>query len=95
MALVRVRDTKIDRAWNVGAAHAEAHGLEVIDSPTHDSSGRPLGPTRADGRPIKQRTSVDEAAAKKGTKAPATKSAGKAATTADGNTNPPSTEEKS
>ena len=91
MALVRARVG--DREFNVGAAWAETHDLEVIDSPTHDDSGRPRGVTRTNGRPIKPRKSVDQAAAEKGTKSPAKKTAGKAATTADGNTNPPSTEE--
>jgi hypothetical protein len=93
MAVVRVRNKKIDRAWNVGASQAAAKGLEVIDAPTRDSSGRWLGVTRANGRPIKPRQSIDEAAAKRRTKAPAEKSAGKAAKTADGNNNPPSIKE--
>lgn len=90
MALVRVRKDGLE--FNVGAAYAEAHDLEVIDSPTRDDNGRPRRPTRANDRPRKARKSVDEAAAEKGAKSPA-KPAGKAATTADGNTNPPSTEE--
>lgn len=89
MALVRVRKNGFE--FNVGANYAEANELKVIDSPTHDSSGRPRRPTRTNDRPIKPRTTVEEAAAGKGTKAPA-KTAGKAATPATSTTNPPSKE---
>jgi len=50
---------------NVSAAYAETHDLEVLDEPTHRDDGRRRAPTRLGGRPVKPKTSVAEAAAKK------------------------------
>lgn len=86
MALVRVRKDGFE--FNVGENYAAAKGLEVIDSPTH-AGGRPRGATRVNDRPTKPRRSVDELAAEKGTKSPAEKSTGKAASSANGTDNPP------
>lgn len=64
--LVRVRVG--DREFNVGRAHAEANDLKVLDEPTHlrDGSLRPT--TRAGGRQIKPRTTVETEAKKKADK---------------------------
>ncbi|WP_394289506.1 hypothetical protein [Microbacterium sp.] len=66
MSLVRVRTNGLE--FNVGAAHAEANGLEVLDeSPRfRDGSLRPV--TRLKGRKRKPRVSVAEAAEKKAEK---------------------------
>lgn len=54
-----------DRAVNVSPEYAEANGLEVLDEPTHGEDGRIRPETRVDGRPVKPKTSVAEAAAAK------------------------------
>lgn len=54
--LVRVRGDRYE--YNVGAAFAAAHGLEVIDSPTHFRDGKPRGATRLNDRPVKPRKSL-------------------------------------
>ena len=61
--LVRVRENGFEH--NTGAARAEAKGLTVLDEPTHRPDGSPRPATRAKGRPIKPRKSVDQAAAEK------------------------------
>lgn len=63
MALVRARID--DRSVNVSPEHAEAEGLELLDEPTHFDDGRPRPETRANGRPVKPKTTVAAAAAKK------------------------------
>lgn len=70
MALVRVR--KDDLEFNVGAAYAEAHSLDVLDEPTHTESGGPRGHTRRNGRPHLPRTSVAAEAQKKAAQATTT-----------------------
>ena len=49
----------------VSRALAEARGLETVEGDTHDLAGRLVKPVRANGRPVKKRTSVKKAAAKK------------------------------
>lgn len=62
MSLVRVRAN--GREFNVGAAYAEANGLEVLDEPTHRGGfARPV--TRTGGRKVKPKTTVSAEAAKK------------------------------
>lgn len=61
--LVRVRVNGYDT--NVGRAFAEKHELEVLDEPTHRPDGRPRRLSRADGRPMKRRTTVDAEASRK------------------------------
>jgi len=63
MSLVRVRADGLE--FNVGAAHAEAHGLEVLDESPHFRDGTPKPVTRLEGRKRKPRVSVAEAAEKK------------------------------
>lgn len=60
--LVRVRVG--NREFNVGAAYATAHGLTVLDEPTH-AHGRPRRASRAQGRPVKPKVSVADAIEKK------------------------------
>lgn len=61
--LVRVR---VDNAEvTVSRGHAEAKGLEVIDEPATDPTGKALPQTRVGGRAAKKKTSVDKAAAAK------------------------------
>lgn len=77
--LVRVR---VDgREFNVGRAYATAHQLTVLDEPAYTRDGQTRPASRAGGRPVKPKTSVAEAAAKK---------AAKSAEQSD--TNPPSKE---
>lgn len=71
MPLVRVRKGNLE--FNVGASHAEAQGLDVLDEPTHDHNGKARPVTRKGGRPRKPQTSVANAAEKK--KAAGSKSA--------------------
>ncbi len=63
MSLVRVR--KDDLEFNVGAAHAAAKKLDVLDESAYDHNGQPRPTTRKNGRPVKPKTSVAEAAEKK------------------------------
>lgn len=61
--LVRVRIDDIET--NVGAAFAEAEGLEVLDEPTTNPDGSRREETRVNGRKAKPKTSVAEKAAEK------------------------------
>lgn len=61
--LVRVRIGDVEK--NVGAPFAELFSLEVLDEPTRRPDGSLRPPTRANGRPMKPKTSVAEAAAAK------------------------------
>lgn len=61
--LVRARIGGFEK--NVGRAYAEAHGLEVLDEPTHDRGGAPRPTTRKGGRPVKPKTTVSHEADKK------------------------------
>lgn len=61
--LVRVRVG--DREFNVGATYAESNDLTVLDEPTHLDDGTPRPETARGGRPVKQKTTVAEAAGKK------------------------------
>ena len=54
-----------DRSVNVSPEYAEAKGLEVLDEPTHLDDGRLREETKANGRPVKPKTSVASAAAAK------------------------------
>lgn len=67
--LVRVRIGDVEK--NVGASFAELFGLEVLDEPTRRPDGSLRPPSRANGRPMKPKTSVADAAAAKQKKAPA------------------------
>lgn len=78
--LVRVRVG--DREFNVGRAHAEAKGFEVLDESPRFPDGTLRRTTRAGGRPIKPKVSIAPAVEKK------------AATPAERDTNPPSSKEK-
>lgn len=52
----------------VSVSRAYADGLEdveILDQPATDRRGRPLAPSRLDGRPTKPKTSVSKEAAKK------------------------------
>lgn len=62
--LVRVRIDDVET--NVGAAFAEAEGLEVLDEPTTNPDGSRREDTRPNGRKAKPKTSVAEKAAEKG-----------------------------
>lgn len=64
--LVRVRANGYE--FNVGAAHAKAHDMNVLDEPTHRRDGAPRPTTRAKGRPVKPKISVADAAEKKAAK---------------------------
>lgn len=66
MPLVRVRANGLE--FNVGAAHAEAQRLEVLDESPYFRDGSPKPATRLKGRKRKPRVSVDEAAEKKAEK---------------------------
>lgn len=48
---------------SINEEYARSRGLEVLDEPATDRRGRPLPATRKNGRPVKPRVSVDEAAA--------------------------------
>lgn len=63
MSLVRVRKDNLE--FNVGAALAEAQGLDVLDESAYDHDGKPRVATRRNGRPRKPQTTVNEAAEKK------------------------------
>lgn len=63
MSLVRVRKDNLE--FNVGAALAEAKGLDVLDESAYDHDGKPRAATRKNGRPRKPQTSVASAAEKK------------------------------
>jgi hypothetical protein len=66
--LVRVRANGVE--FNAGRALAERKNWQVLDGePTHRPDGRPRPTTRANGRPVKPKTSVAEAAAEKKSKA--------------------------
>lgn len=81
--LVRVLSADGKTTYTEGAAFAATHGLTVVDEPTHLPDGSLRPPTRANGRPVKKKTSVATEAARKkadAAKAEATK------------TNPPSKE---
>lgn len=67
--LVRVRIGDVEK--NVGASFAELFSLEVLDEPTRRPDGSLRPPSRANGRPMKPKTSVADAAAAKQKKAPA------------------------
>lgn len=57
------------RRVSVSRAYAESiEGVEVLDLPATNRRGRPLSPSRLDGRPVKPRTTVKKAAAKKAAK---------------------------
>lgn len=62
MSLVRVRKDNLE--FNVGAAHAAAKKLDVLEESAYDHNGRPRPATRKNGRPIKPKTSVDAEVAK-------------------------------
>ncbi len=65
MSFVRVRLPN-DHEATLGADYvAGIEGLEILDQPATNLRGRPLPASRKDGRPIKPRVTVDEAAAKK------------------------------
>ena len=94
--LVRVRENGWEH--NTGRARAEAQGLEVLDEPTRDLGGALRPRTRPNGRPVKEKTTVDAEARKKRERTPAAieaadKEAAAAEAPADDSTNPPSTEE--
>lgn len=83
--IVRVRGERT--IYNEGRAKAVAKGLEVLDEPTHDRGGKPLPPTRLNGRALKPRTTVNASrranktsAAKKATTKKAAQSAKKSDT---------------
>ena len=61
--LVRVREG--DREFNVGRSHAEARGLTILDEPVRDRTGELRPVTRSNGRKVKPKVSVAEAAEKK------------------------------
>lgn len=62
--LVRVRVG--DREFNVGRTFAESNKLDVLkDEPTHLDDGSLRPETARDGRPLKPKTSVADAAEKK------------------------------
>lgn len=63
MPLVRVRHE--GQEFNVGAAHAAAHNLEVIDEDPRTRDGQLRPATRLKGRKRKPRVSVAEKAAEK------------------------------
>ena len=63
MPLVRVRHEGLE--FNVGAAHAEANSLEVIDESPRNRDGSLKPVTRLEGRKRKPRVSVAEKAAEK------------------------------
>lgn len=63
MALVRALIG--NRSVNVSPEYAKAHDLEVLDEPTHLDDGRVRPETTATGRPIKPKTTVADATAKK------------------------------
>lgn len=61
--LVRVRENGFE--LNVGRAHAEAAGMEVLDEPTARPDGTLRPATRVNGRPVKPKTTVAKKAAEK------------------------------
>lgn len=67
MSLVRaiVPDGDGGQANNVSPELAASSGWVVLDEPTHAGDGSPRPPERANGRPVKPKTSVAEAAGKK------------------------------
>jgi hypothetical protein len=75
------------RDCNVGRAYAIAHGLEIVDLPTHDISGQAIPPQRS-GREAKPKQSIGTLAANKAApKTPAAPATEKAATPADSTDN--------
>lgn len=64
MSFVRVR---MPNGYEVSLneSFATTHGLEVLDEPATNLRGRPLPATRKNGRPVKPRVSIEEAAASK------------------------------
>lgn len=76
-----VRAVVGDREVNVARHYAETNGLTVLDEPVRRTDGRLRVTSRRRSRPVKPKTSVKEAAAKK------------AAKSADDTTNPPSPKE--
>lgn len=57
------REGAYDYDTTTSAIHAESEGWEVLaDEPTHDRAGAILPDTRADGRTVKPKVSVAEAA---------------------------------
>lgn len=68
MKFVRIRNDNGTES-TVTDEFAEMVGVEPLDADATDPRGKPLSPTRS-GRPMKDRTSVQEAATKK---PPATK----------------------
>ncbi|RNL63648.1 hypothetical protein EFK50_07855 [Nocardioides marmoriginsengisoli] len=75
------RDGAYDYATTTSAIHAASEGWDVLDEPTHDRTGAILPDARLDGRPIKPKVSVRDAATEK------------AATSASNTDNPPSIKE--
>lgn len=66
--LVRIRQTLSDGSVverNVGAAYAKSKHFKVLDEPVRDRSGLLRPTTRKNGRPVKPKVSVAEAAEKK------------------------------
>lgn len=62
MSFVRVR---LPNGYEATLPEGATEGAEVIDAPATDLRGKPLSATRKNGRPIKARTTVNKAAAKK------------------------------
>lgn len=52
---------------NMGRTLAEMASVTILDEPTHDATGAVREDTGKDGRPLKPRVSVDEAAEQKAT----------------------------
>lgn len=61
--LVRVRAN--GREFNAGRALATRRGWEVLDEPTHQRDGRVRPETHANGRRLKPKTTVAQAAEEK------------------------------
>lgn len=69
-----VRAVHKGRQSNMSRFFAERLDAKVVDEPTHNADGSPRGITTAAGRPVKKKTTVDEAsAAKKAVTEPALK----------------------
>lgn len=49
---------------NMSRVFAEMAGVTILDEPTHEPNGSQRSETGKDGRPLKERTSVDEEAKK-------------------------------
>lgn len=63
MSAVRARLN--GRETNMSPFFAELYGAEVLDEPTTNPDGSPRGDTAEGGRPLKPKTTVDEASTAK------------------------------